>query len=332
MLGLAKRTVRRILRFVQPTPLSLPIPTAGGSPPAPSSRTSIMASADKLDFAVPQHVVERFVQWHREHWQPLEYLVYLVYRNLVRPGDTVIDGGAHAGLHTEGLARAVYPGGWVHAIEPNPAILARLKSNLAETQWRNIVLHEAAVGDDEGEAEFFAYPDHPAVSGLRSAPSSQIEQTTVQRFLVPIHRLGTLLADAVRQDARRMGVVRFMKLDLEGWELNTLRGCEDLLADHRPNIVFEFSGETDPAQREILQWLSERDYLVFDNFFRPVTETYLTDRLDVVGQMSLNFVAAHVTRLDELRTCALRCAAEMESVSLSFIQSACDHHFRPGHC
>ncbi len=150
--------------------------------------------------------------------------------------------------------------------------------------------------------------------------------------MVPIRRLDVLLADAARKDARTLRSVDLMKFDLEVWELNALRGFEQQFVTQRPYLIFEFSGETDPSQREILSWLWQRNFIVFDNFFRLVDENYLTERTDIVGKMSLNFVAVHPTRLQAVEAAAYRIRMELERTSLDFMKLATERHFRPGYC
>jgi protein-L-isoaspartate O-methyltransferase len=57
-----------------------------------------------------------------------EYLVALA--QLVRPGDTVVDIGAHEGYITCWLAQCVGPRGRVVAVEPNPENLGYLRRNV----------------------------------------------------------------------------------------------------------------------------------------------------------------------------------------------------------
>jgi len=55
--------------------------------------------------------------------------------------------------------------------------------------------------------------------------------------------------------------VRFCKIDVQGGELNVLKGAERLIASHGVDVFFvEFNGE-----EEILQYLQERGYVFFDS-------------------------------------------------------------------
>src|SRR5262249_45761818 len=65
------------------------------------------------------------------------------------PGLTVIDIGAHVGLHTLMFSRRVGPSGRVLAIEASPANARLLRSHILWNDCRNVEVVEAAVGDRE---------------------------------------------------------------------------------------------------------------------------------------------------------------------------------------
>ena len=78
------------------------------------------------------------------------------YRELfvrtLRPGMTVVDGGAHLGLYTVLGARGVGPGGRVLAFEPDPYNLRALEANARELG--NVVVSTKALAEGPGEATF----------------------------------------------------------------------------------------------------------------------------------------------------------------------------------
>src|ERR1700730_8047772 len=61
-----------------------------------------------------------------------ERITQSFYSQVIRPGDTVIDGAAHTGRHTIPLARLVGAGGLVVASEPLPRAAAKLRRLLTE--------------------------------------------------------------------------------------------------------------------------------------------------------------------------------------------------------
>jgi FkbM family methyltransferase len=170
-----------------------------------------------------------------------EPAVKAVIRERVRPEHVTADIGANLGLHTVSLSRAAKT---VHAFEPNPLLLPALRRTLAH--HANVILHECALGERNGTISLLAGEDH---SMAQVAAGSDL----------PIRRLDDVLA----------GPVDFIKIDVEGYEVNVFRGAERILRENHPVIVFEEVpewGKTD-ARRHLeslgyrCERLDERDWL-----------------------------------------------------------------------
>jgi FkbM family methyltransferase len=80
--------------------------------------------------------------------------------NLVRPGDTVFDIGAHIGFYTLLLARLVGPAGKVLAFEPDPANFALLQQNVVLNRYANVALYNLALSSQAGSAALFLSGDN----------------------------------------------------------------------------------------------------------------------------------------------------------------------------
>ncbi|MFA9269442.1 MAG: FkbM family methyltransferase [Baekduiaceae bacterium] len=139
------------------------------------------------------------------------------------PEDSAIDIGAHAGTFLD-IVLAAAPAGRHLAFEPLPDQARRLRADYPEVD-----VHEVALSDGAGAAEFLHVRENPGYSGLRrgSYPAPYTPQ--------PITVRRARLDDLVRDDH----VPRLVKIDVEGAELEVLRGGARTLARHRPVIVFE---------------------------------------------------------------------------------------------
>jgi FkbM family methyltransferase len=153
-------------------------------------------------------------------------------RNL-RAGDTALDVGANQGLHTGGMAEAVGPTGSVHAFEANPDVAAGLRTRFQAA--RNVRVHEMAVTDTSGPVTFHM-DMRPGVGGAASSllvfpdlhTRGEVKTVTVQ---------ATTLDEFCHQNAV---IPHLIKIDVEGFELNVIRGAAQIIAAHRPVLVFEF--------------------------------------------------------------------------------------------
>lgn len=179
-----------------------------------------------------------------------------LYTALLQPGDACIDIGAHTGRHAIPLSHAVGPRGQVEAFEPNPAIAQRLRDRLARLEARNVRLHEMALSDEEGSAEFVVAVDLPEESGLK--------QRTVYNGPT---RTGKLTVRLSRLDSLALGRPRFIKLDTEGAEFKVLLGARALLEGCRPVLAFEFGeasyGAYGVDPDEVHRYLASLGYEVF---------------------------------------------------------------------
>jgi FkbM family methyltransferase len=152
---------------------------------------------------------------------------------LVKPRQRVIEVGANMGYHTVAMARAIGPGGDLHAVEANPQALELLRATLTVNGLNEVVtVHPVAALDKPGEVEFAADPHH--IGSGHWAWSAGAENYST-RFTVPAVTLDALLLD-------RLGRVDLLRMDAEGSEPQVLRGAEQLIANS-PNlrIVTEWS-------------------------------------------------------------------------------------------
>jgi FkbM family methyltransferase len=150
-------------------------------------------------------------------------------RYLVDPTKTAIDIGAAEGVYAfflQRLARRCI------AFEPNPSSHWGLKRALPE-----IEIHQAAVSSVEGDATLRI----PVVNGIPYAGWGTIEPKNHLAELPP-HAVDEIQVRTVRPDQMALGNVGFVKIDVEGHELDVLAGLSGLLAKCLPNLLIEIGG------------------------------------------------------------------------------------------
>jgi FkbM family methyltransferase len=179
-----------------------------------------------------------------------------VIKRIVRPGDRVLDIGANLGLITLTMAKLVGQNGRVDSFEPNPSIHGLLSRSIERNNLKNIRLHTCALGVEDGGTLTLTFPGHNAGMGTLSRTHSDEGWSGVQ---VPVRTLSSLAAEF------DFGGVRLMKIDVEGFEMEVLRGALPWLSASPPEaIVFESNetrneGESDP----VLSLLAERGYAFY---------------------------------------------------------------------
>lgn len=135
--------------------------------------------------------------------------------DLLAPGDTFIDVGAHIGWFTTVAARRVGGAGQVVACEPYPSNAVMLKGNLARNDCKNVRVVEAALGSRPGTIILAkAGGDSGGVTALDWAWDGRVE--------VPMTTLDEIAGD--------LGAIALIKVDVEGWEAHVLRGAARTLS------------------------------------------------------------------------------------------------------
>jgi FkbM family methyltransferase len=132
-----------------------------------------------------------------------------------------VDAGAHLGSVTAAIHRLA-PAGRHLAIEPTPYKAAWLREKFPDVE-----IAECAVGAAAGFATFFHHARASGYSGLRPAEAGG----PLEPFEVAVRTLDELIPAA-----RRIG---FLKIDVEGGELDAFRGAPRILGCDRPAILFE---------------------------------------------------------------------------------------------
>jgi FkbM family methyltransferase len=197
---------------------------------------------------------------HGGHFERAEIDFLAAY---LRRGDIAFDVGANVGFFTAPMARAVAPGGVVHAFEPFPSSATRLDRNLRLNGIDNVVVNRSAVADRPGGLSLTDYG--PGYESWASAVRGSIEHagTTVAPA-------GTLEVEAISLDeyCSRQGVHRIaaLKIDVEGGEASVLAGARRLLAEGAVELALvEVSDNTLPAGTSSHELVS----LLEDHGLRP---------------------------------------------------------------
>ena len=120
----------------------------------------------------------------------------------------------------------------VHAFEPVTTTRATLERNLADARLQHVVVHDVALSDRGGWADIRLFSSSGNNSLFDVVVGKGVTQTGTQRV-----RLDTLDHQVY---ALGLPIPGLIKMDVEGGELQVLRGGSRLLHEHHPIIVLEF--------------------------------------------------------------------------------------------
>lgn len=171
----------------------------------------------------------------REELYEPETTQFLV--SVLRPGDAFVDVGTHVGYFSTLAAAVVGPGGKVVSFEPEAENFTRLLDNLRLNSFAHVEPVNMAVGEAEGEAEFFVNADNDGGHALWDVGLHAFNR--LSREAPRAHRVKVTSLDAFL-GARDLPPIRALKIDAEGAEQQVLRGAEALLRDRPiPFVVCE---------------------------------------------------------------------------------------------
>jgi FkbM family methyltransferase len=168
----------------------------------------------------------------------------------IRPGDTVVDVGAFIGDHTVAYSHAVGKAGKVFAYEPNPDAFKCLVHNT--NGMSNVFGFCHALGAHDGVAGLIG--DNP--------------DNFASHFVDHSNRNGGPIIQVQRMDTQMclFGQLDLIKMDVEGYELNALKGMEQLIEKFHPKMVIEINEialkRQNATPEDVISWVVRHGYEV----------------------------------------------------------------------
>ena len=151
--------------------------------------------------------------------------------------------------------RAVVPGGAYIGFEPNPACVAYVAKLIELNGWQDIDLYPVGVSESAGlcELNFFHGSDVESSASILAdfRPGEPITKRS-HVALFPLHMI----------ELRRP--ISFLKIDVEGAELEVLRGSETMLRRDRPLVSIEILPCYDASNEFRIQRQQEVEVLMRD--------------------------------------------------------------------
>jgi FkbM family methyltransferase len=167
-----------------------------------------------------------------------EHLVNWIPRN-IRPGDAVIGPGTNIGYIASYLLDAINPGGDLICLEPSRQCFEALVQNNPDIGRNGMHIFNAALSHGEGIDEF-CETSRIVSAGYGFLKSASQPPDEGNRYAVPTHSVDSLM------ESFGIETLRFLKLDIEGSELNPLRGAtKSLESGNIEHIMVETNVDPD---------------------------------------------------------------------------------------
>lgn len=150
-----------------------------------------------------------------------------------KPGDVFLDVGAYIGWFTIQAAKAVGPSGKVVALEPDTYNRGQLEENLALNGLSSCTVVPVAAWFEAAEIGWRA-DDVPVWSKVdRASHGGSVRAVTIDSLV----------------DDLGLAKVDWIKMDIEGAEVEALQGAQKTLARFRPDLFIEVHETLDTVSR-----------------------------------------------------------------------------------
>lgn len=187
------------------------------------------------------------------------------YKKLIKPGDTVLDVGANIGFHSLYFAELTGPTGKVFSFEPIQVNYDAFKHNLSLNNFIQIIPQQIALGNENNTL----------------AIHLDLEQSNPGAFnlLTEGTKNHTIKCEKGDDFSNNLGIdkVNFIKIDVEGYEYEVLKGLKSTIHRSRPIINFEYDKN--------YQSISNNDPLSIFLFLKEMNYTFY--KIDGYGNATL---------------------------------------------
>jgi len=194
-------------------------------------------------------------------------------------GGIALDVGANIGIHSLSMARAVGATGRVYSFEPHRDILKKLIENLSLNNMFWVEPVNIGLAKESGTAILHSFDGSDSNQGT----SSILNQFGFQGQKFEIKILS--LDDFSRE--KNLARLDFLKIDVEGSEMDVLLGGIETLKRFRPSIVFEYNLYRDMDKQGYKMIISFFEALGYKLYL--VESNYLIDlnKADILGNVNI---------------------------------------------
>ena len=203
----------------------------------------------KANLANPEHQYLYFYGTHDERYVVTKLL------KIIKPGDICWDIGANIGFYTCLLASQVENTGAVVAFEPAAHTCDYLHENISLNQLTNVTVVNKGIGDKAKQGNLY-YCEAALTEGTASLKYAEGRAASESVTLDTIDNLISVLPPP-----------NFIKIDVEGYQLEVLRGGEHCLKMHAPLLMAELKdvGETNRDDfSEIEKYIANLGYSLYE--------------------------------------------------------------------
>lgn len=163
----------------------------------------------------------------------------------------ILDVGANYGFVSLVLQKCLPSTTKIFSFEPHPEVFNVLKETILENKMENIKLKNVAVGNENNEIDICLFGQSSVVT----------QEKNDRRITRKIKVEQIKLDDFIQKESI---VPHFIKIDVDGYELNVLEGLKESIIKYKPVMVVETNED-----QQVISFLKEMNYELFDLDLNP---------------------------------------------------------------
>lgn len=189
--------------------------------------------------------------------------------NLIKRDDVIFDVGANIGGTTLNFAKLAGTNGRVYSFEPDPINYKSIQKNLSLNNFNNIVLNKIGLGNKSGDFKIYTVDEknkgmNRILENSKNENGEYVKVITIDEFV----------------RGNKIDNINLIKIDVEGFEFNVLKGAEMVLNDFHPILFVELDNqnliEQETSAVELIAYLLSFGYEIF----HAETNELITPELD----------------------------------------------------
>ena len=196
----------------------------------------------------------------------MDWYIYFGFKDVARAklfditnkGEVIIDVGANIGGTTLNFAKIVGPRGKVYSFEPDPINYKTIKTNVNLNTFENIVLNNLGLGNVAGSFKIFTVDENN--KGMNRIVGNKFSGDDYRGI-----RVITLDAYFKENDIQSVDLI---KIDVEGFEFNVLKGAIEVVKKFHPKFFIELDDsnlrEQKSSAKELVEYLIENKYEIYN--------------------------------------------------------------------
>jgi FkbM family methyltransferase len=218
-----------------------------------------------------------------------EYQDIYFMKHIIRPGDYIVDIGAHLGYYTFQFSRLVGAKGKVIAVEPVSKFNSILQKIIQQKKYDNIILHKVALG---GKGEFVEI-GIPRVNNQKKFGYARIRELSEWLEYEETEKVKNVSGNELLGNLPQLD---FIKCDVEGAEVPVFTSMLQVLEQHKPVLLCELADKN-----EFIKMYNMLAPLSYDTYILKSGKLYRIDTQSTEHPISHNYYFIPAARLSHYK-------------------------------